>query len=123
MNGVKQGRYRLSKAERILKSHDFKQVFKRGKRIRFPEFTLVVATNDLEYSRLGIGIGRRFGKSVYRNRAKRLCRELFRLNKYKLPAGVDVVFLPRPRLLKASWQELQGRMVDAGKIIARKINT
>ncbi len=95
-------------------------MFKKGTRIRFPEFTLVAAVNDKPFSRMGIGIGRRFGKAVKRNRAKRLCRELFRLQKPAFPQGVDVVFLPRQEILSAGWQRLQYRMHEAGKIIEKK---
>jgi len=120
---LKKKRFSLSKAERISRSQDFKRVFIKGKRYRFPEFTLVVAPNDLSFSRIGIGVGRRFGKAVLRNRAKRLCRELFRLNKDSLPKGVDIIFLPRQQLLNSSWQRLQERMAEVGGIIERKIGS
>jgi len=119
---VKKGRFTLSKLERISNSRDFQRIFKKGKRIRFPEFTLVVDTNDLPFSRIGIGIGRRFGKAAKRNRAKRLCRELFRLNKPYLPEGVDIVFLPRQEILRANWPKLQNRIQEAGRIIGKKFS-
>ncbi len=120
---MKKGGFTLSKAERISSSRDFGRIFKRGKRIRFPEFILVVAQNHLPFSRMGIGVGRRFGNAVKRNRAKRLCRELFRLNKYRIPKGIDIVFLPRQSILGARWYKLQKNMEKAGKIIEKGINT
>ena len=116
---MKKGRFTLSKAERISNSRHFNRVFKKGRRIKFPEFTIVAAPNGLPFSRMGIGVGRRFGNAVKRNRAKRLCRELFRLNKYQLPKGIDIVFIPHQEILKASWQKLQANMKKAGKIIER----
>ncbi len=120
---MKKGGFTLPKAERISGSREFGRIFKRGKRIRFPEVTLVVAQNHLPFSRMGIGVGRRFGNAVKRNRAKRLCRELFRLNKYRIPKGIDIVFLPRPAILGARWYKLQKNMEKAGKIIEKGINT
>jgi len=81
-----------------------------------------VAQNLLSYSRIGIGVGRRFGNAVKRNRAKRLCRELFRLNKYRIPKGIDIVFIPRQPILGARWYKLQKNMEKAGKIIEKGTN-
>jgi len=119
---VKKGRFKLTRAERISKSQDYQRLFKTGKRFRFPEFTLIVAPNSLLVSRIGISVGKRFGKAVKRNRAKRLCRELFRLNKYNLPKGIDVIFLPKRQILHTNWQKLQQRMEEAGILIEKDFN-
>ncbi len=115
------GRFKLTRAERIKKTKEIQQVFKRGKRINFPEFNLVFAWNDLDISRMGVGVGKRFGNAVKRNRAKRLCRELFRLNRNKIPRGIDLVFLPKKAILESNWQELNGRIKEAGRTIAKRI--
>jgi len=120
LKGLKKGRFKLSKAERISAGQDFNRIFKEGKRIRFPEFTLVIAANDKPFSRMGISVGRRFGNAVKRNRAKRLCRELFRLQKPAFPQGFDLVFLPRQEILETGWQKLRCRMNEAGKIVEKR---
>jgi len=117
---LKKGRFKLSKAERISAGQDFNKIFKKGKRIRFPEFTLVIAANDKPFSRMGISVGRRFGNAVKRNRAKRLCRELFRLQKPAFPQGFDVIFLPRQKILETGWQKLRYRMNEVGTIVEKK---
>jgi len=116
---LEKGRFKLTRAERIAKSQEYQRIFKQGKRLRFPEFTLIVALNDLAISRVGISVGKKFGKAVKRNRAKRLCRELFRLNKHNLPKGVDVIFLPNKLILHSNWQKLQNRMEEVGRLIEK----
>ena len=51
--------------------------------------------NGLPYPRLGLSVGRKLGGAVVRNRWKRLLREAFRLSRPRLPAGLDLVVIPR----------------------------
>ena len=118
---MEKGDFKLTRAERLFKSADFRRVFKEGKRFVFPEFTLIVVRNGMALSRMGTSVGKKFGKATERNRAKRLCRELFRLNKHGFPRGIDLVFLPKRRILFEKWENLQKRMTKAGEKIQRHI--
>ena len=51
--------------------------------------------NGLEYSRLGLSIGRKVGNAVQRNRWKRVIRECFRKQRRQLPSGLDIIVRPR----------------------------
>lgn len=55
-----------------------------------------VRENGLHIPRLGLSVGRKVGGAVQRNRIKRLIREAFRLEASSLPAGFDLVCIPRP---------------------------
>jgi ribonuclease P protein component len=70
--------------------------------------TLYARPNDLPHPRLGISIGRKVGSAVQRNRIKRLLREAFRLMRYDLPRGYDLVVVvrPHPPALLADYQRL-----------------
>lgn len=73
--------------------------------------------NAFPYPRLGLSVSRKVGKAVVRNRWKRLIREAFRLSRSQLPAGVDLIVIPRreakPELaaLKRSLAVLADRVV------------
>ncbi len=67
--------------------------------------TVIALPNALGRSRLGIAATRKLGGAVIRNRAKRLVRELFR--QAEVPAGFDIVVIPRPDLLNADHRSLQ----------------
>ncbi len=87
-----------------------------------PGFVLVARRNGLEFSRIGIGVGKRFGNAVSRNRARRLIRELFRKNKQRLPKGLDMVFLPRRHIFQLRWDQLSSDMISAAQTATSRIN-
>jgi ribonuclease P protein component len=51
--------------------------------------------NELPHPRLGLSVSRKVGGAVVRNRWKRLIREAFRLTRPQLPAGIDLIVIPR----------------------------
>jgi len=118
---LRQGRYSLSPAERIKDRRDFSRIFRLGSRVRAPGFTIVFAPNQLGYSRIGISAGRRFGRAVQRNRAKRIFRELFRLHKHDLPRGVDYIFLPSKELFSRGWTRLEEDLMKAAERVQREM--
>lgn len=56
---------------------------------------LYACENELPHPRIGLVVSRKAGNAVVRGRWKRCLREAFRLAQHELPAGVDLVALPR----------------------------
>lgn len=91
--GLRARLFTLDKNERLLKSSDFKAVKKNGDKYYTENFLIILMGNGLERSRIGITISKKQGNSTKRNRIKRLIREFFRLNKEKIPKGVDILII------------------------------
>lgn len=97
-------------------SADIRLVFKEGKRVSCPLFTLLYRRNALDRTRVGVVVGKKLGGAVARNRSKRRFRELGRLSLAQMPAGVDLLILPKresvdepARSLRESWQAVLTR--------------
>ena len=95
----------LTRRERIRRRPEFLKVQQAGVRVRGRFQTLFVLPNQHGLSRLGIIATRRLGGAVYRNRSKRLIREMFRLNKGR--PGLDLVVLPRFGFFDVPFASLQ----------------
>jgi ribonuclease P protein component len=87
----------FSPAERLRNRAQYEAVYEQGSKRSGRLMTLFVLENAAGHARLGIAATRKLGSAVVRNRAKRLVREVFRLN--KPPAGVDIVVIPRRELV------------------------
>lgn len=81
------------RAFRIQKSEDFRKVYDEGNSVKSDKFAVFFLNKEdiSQPARLGITVTRRFGKSVQRNRAKRLVREAFRHLHPQLEKGMDIV--------------------------------
>ncbi len=85
----------FSRAARLRKPSQFKRVFSKPQVYSDSYFKVLVRSNDVEYSRLGMAVSRQVDKrAVGRNRIKRIIRESFRRWAGENP-GMDIVVLPR----------------------------
>lgn len=80
---------------RLKKQSDFQKLFNKGKRAFTSSFTLLY--RDAQKTTMGISIGKKHGKSVRRNRIKRLIREAFRAEMGNLQGSYAFVIIPKVR--------------------------
>ena len=82
--------------ERIADPAVFRRAFDRKKSLADPWLIVYGVENGQTFPRLGISASkRRIRKAHDRNEFKRFVREAFRLNKASLPAGIDLIVVPR----------------------------
>ena len=96
--------FRFTRQQRLLNSADFAAMKKRGSRVVTRHFIMQIAPAHGGVSRLGVVVTRKIGNAVQRNRAKRVLREVFRLNSVSFQSPIDVVVIvkrdgPYPELM------------------------
>ena len=98
---------RFTREQRIRRRGEFQAVFDRGVRVHGRYLTLLMAPVEGAETRLGIVASKKLGAAVVRNRAKRLIREVFRLNPHPTGRAVDILVIPRRELLEAAFSSLE----------------
>lgn len=88
-------------SRRIRRRGEFQHVFETGRRAHGRLLTLVAAGAKGPSTRLGVVASRKFGNAVTRNRAKRLIREVFRVESQP-QAALDLVVIPKAGLADAA---------------------
>ena len=78
---------------RLKKQSDFQKLFKTGSRAFSPSLTIVYRKADK--TTMGISVGKKHGKSVQRNRIKRLLREAFRAVQGEMNGTYSIVLIPK----------------------------
>ena len=86
----------------LKKKEDFDRVKREGRRCRTSLFDVIFCSSPTEETRIGIVVGRRFGKAVDRNRGKRIFRELVKKNHSLLVQGYDIIIFPKQPVLTKS---------------------
>ena len=85
----------MKKTITIKKNSEFIRAYKKGKFCAGRFIVLYILKNSLSINRLGITVGKKFGKSVRRNRIKRLIRESYRVWEEYIKGGYDLIFVAR----------------------------
>ncbi|NQT10821.1 MAG: ribonuclease P protein component [Desulfobacteraceae bacterium] len=103
---VVKGRYLVSffftKADRLLKRHDFLRLTAKGRQQQNKHFIVIFAPCKTERTRFGITVSRKVGNAVVRNRIKRFTREYFRLNRYKNTGSWDINIIAKKEAVNLS---------------------
>jgi ribonuclease P protein component len=97
---------------RIVRTSDYRAIYKIGKKIYSKRFILFVRKNSVGCSRIGLTVSRKVGGAVIRNRIKRLFREIFRKSLAEIPNQLDIVVNAKSSCAGVKYIELRAEFLD-----------
>lgn len=102
----------------LKKNSEFLRLYKRGKFFVGKFMVLYIFANRSEFNRIGITVSRKFGKSVKRNRVRRLIKESYRFYESFIKVGYDLVFVARSSDQTPDYLNVKKEM----KFLLKKLN-
>jgi ribonuclease P protein component len=116
---VKENSEEFQHEVRIVRSSDYKRLYKEGRKVYSEKFVLFGRENGISHHRLGITVSRKVGGAVVRNRVKRLFREIFRKSCREIPNRLDIVVNAKTGCADALYPELREEFLTAVRKICR----
>ena len=105
---------------RVLSPKEFRLIYDEGLRTQTRWFVLFSRSNGLGYHRIGITVSRKVGRSVVRNRIKRIFREIFRRFSADIPGHFDLVVNAKQDCATARYAALRDDFLSAARKICRE---
>ena len=110
----------FNKSKRIKKSKDFNRIFAQGIKINSEHFLLIYLHADEK--RFGFAVSQKIKGAVNKNKARRRLRELVRINQYKIPDNLNVIFIAKPGTEKVRFDILENELLQMLSQL-RKVDT
>lgn len=85
----------MSDALTLKEKREFSRAYKRGRAFVSPLLVTYIIKNNSNNLRYGITTGKKIGKAVQRNRARRVIRAAFYMLEGDIKKGYDIVFVAR----------------------------
>ncbi|MDE0469441.1 MAG: ribonuclease P protein component [Candidatus Poribacteria bacterium] len=91
--------------KKLKKRWEFQRAYQKGSKYWNRYFVIYVFHTRFDNLRLGITVSKKVGKSVQRNRVKRLIRESFRQLRPRIKVAYDIVVVGRTEACRLTCQE------------------
>jgi ribonuclease P protein component len=105
----------MLKNDILRKREDFDSLYKNGKSAGSKYVVLLYRKNGLSTNRFAFVASKKVGKSVQRNRARRLMKEALRLSELELPTGYDMIFIARNTITESKCADVKKSIEAAVK--------
>lgn len=96
----------LSKNYRMKKNSQFDYIFKNGKTIKIDKLLMFYSKSNSKTPKIGIVVSKKIGKSVVRNRIKRLIRESIYNNINAINSNYNYIFVARQGIEKLNYNQI-----------------
>ena len=98
---------KMNPAVTVKENYEFRRIYRKGRSAVSPCLVVYCQKNRRGQSRLGVTVSTKLGHAVVRNRVRRRLREIYRLNREKMPAGYDIIIVARVRAAETPYRKLE----------------
>lgn len=105
----------LKKERKLQKNNDFRLVYKHGTFEVNRHCVIYKMPVAHQRTRIGFVTGKKVGCAVQRNRARRLMREVYRLNQHKIREGYSIVMVARQALRDIDYRQAEKSLMKLFK--------
>lgn len=93
-------------------SRDFEKIMENGKCMKNRSFVVYSMENHLPYHRYGISVSKKLGNAVFRNKCKRVVRNIIDNHKKDYIKGKDYIIILRREVVEKSYQEQTKELLE-----------
>ena len=104
---------KMRRPEVLRNKKDFSAIYSRGKSLGDRYVVIFYRNNSLDYTRTAFLASKKVGKSVQRNRARRLMKESYRCVSENIKNSIDVIFIARNTINDASFVQVRKSLINA----------
>lgn len=101
----------LPAARRITRADEFRSIYRQGRKVGSRALILYWRPNGKGLTRFGFSVSKKIGRSVVRNRYKRLLREACRRQLSLFRPGFDVVLVAREGIKEFGFKEVMAEVL------------
>ncbi len=105
----------MLRPEVLRNKKDFTDIYKKGKSVGDRYVVVFYKKNLLDYNRTAFLASKKVGKSVHRNKARRLMKESFRELRDSVKTGNDIIIIARNTINGAKCFQVQKSLSNAFK--------
>lgn len=101
----------MKSTEKIKKNIEFREVYNNKDSMANKLLIIYIMKNDQNINKVGFTVSKKVGKSIVRNRVKRLIRESYRINEDYVKKGYKIVFVARNTAREKSMKEIESAVI------------
>lgn len=107
--------YNLPKGRILRRKSDFQKIHRFGKSYANRYLVMYVFTASGLEDKVGFAAGKKLGNAVTRNRVKRLMRECYRLNQFKVKEGYTLLLVGRKAATTEKYDVIEKAFLNLGR--------
>lgn len=107
----------MKKINVVKKRYDFDNIIKEGRSIKNDCFIIFFNKNTVNIYRFGISVGKKLGNAVFRNRYKRIIRNILDNNKKYYQNNLDYIIMMRKGSINLKYSEIEDKLISLIKKI------